>query len=125
MNSKTQFLAAALLGSWLSATVLSAAVVRDPVTTEEAAYSAPAPVKVVRPTGIARRYQDETIRLSLTVDETGQPHNINLLSGSDPHLVRHLLPVVAKWQFAPAKKNGRPVSADIVLPIQLVDSPSS
>jgi TonB family protein len=123
MNSKTQFLAAVLLGG-LSASALSAAVVTNPVTTEVATYSAPAPMKVVNPTGISRRYQGETIRLSLTVDETGQPHNINLLAGRDPHLVRHLLPVVAKWQFAPAKQNGRPVSAHIVLPIQLVDAPA-
>lgn len=123
MNSKNILLVAALVGGLLSASVASAVVVIDPVTmTGSAEYSAPAPLKIVNPTGIARRFQGETIRLSLTVDAAGQPHNISLLSGNDPHLVRHLLPVVAQWQFAPAKKNGQAVSADIVLPIQLVEN---
>jgi TonB family protein len=127
MNSKNILLAATLAGGLLSsAVVASASVVVDAAAmVERTSYSAPAPVKVVNPTGIARRYQGETIRLSLTVDEAGQPHNINLLTGRDPHLVRHLLPAVAKWQFAPAKKNGQAVTADIVLPIQLVDDPAS
>lgn len=126
MNSKRILLAATLAGGLLSVSVLSASVVINPVgLTGTAEYSAPSPMKIVNPTGILRRYQGETIRLSLTIDATGQPHNINLLSKRDPHLVKHLLPVVAQWKFTPAMKNGRPVSADIVLPIQLVDSSAS
>ena len=37
----------------------------------------------------------------------------------------HLLPAVAQWKFTPAMKNGRAVSADVVLPIELVDGPAS
>lgn len=126
MNRKNLFLAAALAGGLLSASVLSASVVINPaVMTAGAEYSAPVPVKIVNPAGIQRRFQGETIRLSLTVDETGQPHNINLLAERDPNLVRNLLPAVAQWKFTPAMKNGRPVSANIVLPIELVDSPAS
>lgn len=127
MNSKNILLAATLAGGLLSsALVASASVVVDAaVLSDTGSYSAPAPLKVVNPTGIARRYQGETIRLSLTINEAGQPQNINLLSARDPHLVRHLLPVIAKWQFTPATRNGRAVPADIVLPIQLVDDPAS
>jgi len=126
MNPKNILLAATLAGGLLSASVLSAAVVIDsPVLAEGASYSAPELVKIVNPAGISRRYQAETIRVSVTVDATGQAHNVSLLSASDPILAKQLLPVVAKWHFAPAKKNGQPVSADIVLPIQLVDTPAS
>jgi TonB family protein len=125
MNSKNILLAATLVGGLLSSAVAAAAVVVDsPALAEHAAYSAPSPVKVVSPTGIARRYEGRTIRMSLTIDETGQPHNISLLSRQDQHLERQLVPVVAKWQFTPAKKNGRAVSANVVLPIQLVDTPT-
>ena len=125
MNSKRILLAATLAGGLLSASVLSASVVIDTAAmADRADYSAPSPMKIVNPTGILRRYQGETIRLSLTVDETGQPHNINLLSTRDPHLVKHLLPVIARWKFTPAMKHGRPVSADVVLPIALVDNAS-
>lgn len=126
MNSKKILLAATLAGGLLSASVVSAAVVIDtPLAYENASYTAPAAVKIVNPTGILRRFQGETIRLSLTVDETGRPHDINLLSERDPNLIRNLLPAVAQWKFSPAMKNGRPVPASIVLPIQLVESPAS
>ncbi len=126
MNSKNILLAATLAGGLLSASVLSAAVVIDQeLITKAVTYTPPAPVKVVSPTGISRRFQGETIRLSLTVDAAGRPRNINLLSGRDPHLVTHLLPAVAQWKFTPATKNGQPVSADIVLPIEIVESPAT
>lgn len=126
MNFKNILFAAALTGGLLSATALSASVVVDPVVTSDvASYTAPTPLKIVAPSGIARRFQGETIRLSLTIDESGQPRNINLLSARDPNLVRNLLPAIARWKFAPAMKNGRPVSTDVVLPIELVDKSAS
>lgn len=123
MNSKNILFAATLAGGLLSSAVVASAsvVVDSAVMAESAAYSAPAPMKVVSPTGISRRYKGETIRLSLTIDADGQPHNISLLSGRDPNLVRQLLPAVAQWQFAPAMKNGKAVPAAVVLPIELVD----
>ena len=123
MNPKKFLLAATLAGGLLSVSVLSATVIIEPVGMNEvSSYSAPAPAKIVNPTGILRRYQGETIRLSLTIDETGMPHNISLLSERDPQLVKYLLPAVAQWKFTPAMKNGRPVAANIVLPIQMVDN---
>lgn len=124
MNSKNILLAAALAGGLLSSAASAAVVVDSAALAGNIAYSAPAPVKVVSPTGIARRYEGRTIRVSLTVDETGQPRNISLLSRHDPHLERQLVPVVAQWQFTPARKDGRAVAANVVLPIQLVDTPT-
>ncbi|MES1167601.1 MAG: TonB family protein [Oleiharenicola lentus] len=125
MNSKIKFLAIALLGGLLSASALSASVVTDPSSQAgRAGYAAPAPSRIVRPTGIPRRYEGETVRLSLTIDEQGRPHKISLLTERDPRLIRQLLPAVARWKFTPAMQNGRPVAADVVLPLQLVDTPA-
>jgi TonB family protein len=123
MNSKNILLAATLLGGLLSSA--SAAVAVAPLGLDGSGFVAPSPVKIVNPTGILRRYQAETIRVSLTVDAEGHARSVRLLSSGDAHLEKRLLPVIAKWEFAPAKKNGQPVSADIVLPIQLVDETSS
>src|SRR5688572_18462928 len=126
MNLKEFLCAAVLTGGLLSASTLASAVVVDSAaTTDVASYTAPAPVKIVAPTGIARRFQGGTIRLSLTVDAAGRPRNISLLSGRDANLERNLLPAVAQWKFAPAMKNGRPVATQIVLPLELVDAPTS
>jgi TonB family protein len=125
MNFKTILSTVLITGSFLSASVLSAASTVSTATSDVASYSAPTPVTIVAPSGIARRFQGETIRLSLTIDETGQPRNIALLSQRDPNLVRNLLPAIARWRFTPAMKNGRPVSTDVVLPIELVDQSTS
>lgn len=126
MNPKNLLLAVTVAASLLSASVLSATVVIEPAgLTDGVMYTSPVVVKTVNPTGISRRFQGEIVRLGFTIDEQGQPRNIALLSGRDPNLVRHLLPAVAQWRFTPAMKNGRAVSADVVLPIQLVDGPAS
>jgi len=121
MNANRILLAATFAGGLLSATALSAAVVIDPAPQAgRPEYTAPAPMKIVSPTGIPSRYLGETIRVSLTIDESGQPRNISLLSGRDANLGKQLVPVIAQWKFTPAMKNGRAVSADVVLPIALV-----
>ncbi|RXK54956.1 hypothetical protein ESB00_03395 [Oleiharenicola lentus] len=124
MNLKELVLATAVTGGLFAASALSAGVVISPLVTESE-FVAPAPVKVVAPANIPRQYQNETIRVSLTVDADGRARNVNLVDGRDPSLVRRLLPAVAQWQFKPALKNGRPVSAEVVLPLQLVDAPAS
>lgn len=124
MNLKELILTATVTGGLFSASVLSAGVVVTPLVTESE-FVAPAPMKVVAPANIPRHYQNETIRISLTVDEQGRARNLDLLDGRDPSLVQRLLPAVAQWQFKPATKNGQPVSAHIVLPLQLVASPAS
>jgi len=125
MNLKKIILAAALTsGLFASAVVSQAAVVVSAAAPEGVEYTAPVPLHVVSPVDIPRHYQNETIRLSLTIDETGRAHHVDLLSGRDPSLVKRLLPVVARWQFKPATLNGRAVSARVVLPLQLVDGPA-
>ena len=123
MNSPKFILAATLAGGLLcSAVVSSAAVVLSDLTLSTAQDAVPAPVKIVNPTGILPSHRGEIVRLSLTIDEAGLPHNVHFISGRDPNLAEHLLPAVAQWKFTPAMKNGRAVATEVVLPIQLVDS---
>lgn len=123
MNLTKSFLAATLAGGLLAAA--SAAVIVTPLVTDSTTFTAPAPMKVVAPVAIPRRYQNETIRVSMTIDASGRAHNLDLLNGRDPSLVKRLLPAVAQWQFRPAMKDGRAVAANVVLPLQLVDGPST
>jgi TonB family protein len=122
MKSKTIILSAALLGGLLS--VSAFAITPDVHNQINAAlkFAAPTVTKVVHPTGLNRRYEGATITVSLTVDETGQAHDVRILSSDDPALARSLVPAITQWQFSPARKNGAPVPAQVVLPIQLVES---
>lgn len=121
MNFKNLLLVATTAGGLLTASALSAGVVIADSPSDNANFTAPAPAMVVGPMNIPQRYQDATIRVSLMVDEQGRAHYVDLLDGRDPALVRHLLPVIAQWQFKPAMKDGRPVSVNVVLPLHLVD----
>jgi TonB family protein len=123
MNSNKILLAATLAGGLLcSAVVASSAVVLSDLTISTAKDTMPVPTKIVNPTGISPGHRGEIVRLSLTIDESGLPHNVRFVSGRDPNLVQHLLPAVAQWKFTPAVKHGRPVATEVVLPIQLVDN---
>lgn len=121
MTLKELILTSTVVGGLFSASVLSAGVVLTPLVTESS-FTAPVPAMVVAPANIPRRYQNETIRVSLRVDAQGRAHSVDLLDGRDPALVRHLLPVIAQWHFTPAMQDGQPVAARIVLPLQLVES---
>jgi hypothetical protein len=126
MNSKKFILTAALFGGLILPVLTShASTGKAEAGALVAGFRAPSPLKVVAPVDIPRRYQNETIRVSLTVDADGRAHNVQLLAGRDPSLVKRLLPVVTRWQFQPATMNGEPVSAHVVLPLQLVDHPTS
>ena len=123
MKMKSVLLSAAILGGLFSASSSANVIVQTAPAPEK--FEAPVPAKVVNPTGLLPRYEGETVILSLLIDETGRPHNVQLMRGTDENLTKHLLPAVARWKFTPAKKNGMPVSTKIVLPVQLVDGPVS
>lgn len=123
MNAQ-RVLLAALLISGLSTAARASVVVSD-VVTDRTGFTAPAPAMVVAPEALPSRYRDETVQLSLTIDEAGRPQNIGLARGNDPQLARRLFPAVAQWQFKPALRNGVPVSAKVVLPLRLVAAAGS
>ena len=123
MKMKSVILSAAILGGLFSVSSFANVIVEAGPAPEK--FEAPVPVKVVNPTGLFRRHEGETVKLSLTVDAAGQPHDIRIMAGQDRNLTERLLPAVAQWRFTPARKNGAPVPARIVLPVQLVDGPVS
>jgi len=111
--SKSLFYAAAfLIGS-----VLTASFVRASDT-----FVPPLPPKAIEPLRLPPEVERGTVRLRLSIDQSGHPRKIAILSVCDPAIEKQVLPAVAKWQFSPATKNGHPVEADVILPLQLVQS---
>ncbi len=115
MNSRQLFLATALVGGLLSST---SAIPR----VAPADFDAPAPTKVVAPTGLPRSHIGAIVTLKLTVDAAGQPHNIQVLSDRAPALTKRLVAAVSQWQFTPARQNGVPVGCTIELPLELLEN---
>ncbi len=122
MKIRSVIASAAVLGGFLP--VSSFAAVIAPLQAPAAAtFAAPAPAAIVSPTGLQRRHEGTIVRLGLTIDAAGRPHDVRILSGQDENLARNLLPAVARWRFTPALKDGVPVETHVVLPIELVDGP--
>jgi len=127
MKTNRLFVTATVLGGLFVLPLLSAATVISDIAVGQVPTiaTAPVPLQVIAPTGIARRFEGETIRLRLTIDEAGRPQNVSLQAGSDHNLIKHLLPAVAQWKFRPALRDGRPVAVEVVLPLALVDRSNS
>lgn len=115
-----RLLLTALAASGLFAAAHATVIVSE-VATDPASFSAPAPAMIVAPQAVPHRYRNETVRLSLIIDENGRPSDIALARGQDPYLARRLFPAVAQWQFKPATRHGVPVATRVVLPVRLVD----
>ena len=124
MNLKKIILSAALLGGVLSASALATTADAHDAVTKAVAYEAPVVAKVVSPTGLSRRLEGAIVTLSLTVDASGQPSDIKVVSHANRALTGNLVSAVSQWQFTPAKKNGVAVPSKIVLPVELVETNS-
>ena len=85
------------------------------------AVSKPEPVKIVHPTGLSRRYENVSVKVTFTLDENGVPHDVQPYGWMDGDLANRLLPVVSQWRFTPSKADGHPVSTRVVMPLQLVE----
>jgi periplasmic protein TonB len=80
--------------------------------------SAPKVVYKVEP-----QYTDEakqakisgTVLLSIVIDASGNPGNIEVVKGLDPGLDKNAIAALSQWRFDPATKNDQPVTvqADI------------
>ena len=115
MNSRQMLLATALVGGLLSSASATTRVA-------PADFAAPSPAKIVAPTGLPRSHIGAVVTLRLTVDASGQPHNIRVLSDRDPVLTKRVVDAVSQWQFSPARQNGVAVGRTIELPLELVEN---
>ena len=83
-----------------------------------------APVAVIRP---APRYPVEAMRRNIggvvhvrvTVAADGSVERLDLARGSgNRYLDRAAMEAVRRWRFEPATRNGQPVSADVLVPVE-------
>lgn len=117
MNKIKMITGAVLVSAVLSSSVLASSVAVNPAP----GTAVPHPDTVVAPSDLPRQYLGATVRLSFIVDETGQPHDIQVLSSNSRSLARSLVPALEQWRFTPAQENGVPVSMRVILPLKIAD----
>ena len=112
-----------LLLSVCLSVVVSSAVAGAPATasSETTNFSPPAPLATpsIRSVVGFPGYENAIIKLQLVVDAQGVPQQVDTLGLIPVETKELLVREVKKWKFRPATRNGVPVSARVILPLQL------
>lgn len=111
-------LTAALAGAALTSSLFAYTDSKQPVVT------LPSVAKAVSPAGLSPLHKDRVVRVAMTIDVNGKASDISIASPSDRNLREALIPAVAQWEFTPATKDGKAVSARVVLPVKLLSNDS-
>lgn len=78
----------------------------------------PVPLQVVEPT--LQSEMEGVVELTFVVNAQGLPTNIAITASSNNRLDAAVRDAVVQWRFAPAKRNGEPISRKVVLPVRVV-----
>jgi len=102
---------------------------REPIPGLKVDMRAPVPLKKVDPKYVASAAADRVegiIRLAAMIRRDGHVEQIKLLHHLDDRLDRTAEEALAKWEFAPAARNGVPVDVDAVfeIPFHLAPRPT-
>ena len=115
---KSLILAAALTGVFLPGTVLASAPKNStsPVT---APAPRPIPATVVNPTGLPQSFNGALVNIEFSLDQSGQPREIKVLSVKDPIVKRSLVEAFSQWRFDIGVRDGANHDRRFVLPIEV------
>jgi periplasmic protein TonB len=81
----------------------------------------PVPVKTPPPeypTALKREGVSGVVAVRVVIDETGAVAECSVVKSSNPEFNQPALDAVKKWKFKPAQKDGNPVKAKLLIPIQ-------
>ena len=81
------------------------------------------PSKVVNPTDLPRTFSRSTVNIEFSLDETGQPRDIKVLTTSDEALKRQVVSAFSQWKFDTAGRDLGSTSKRFVLPLEIVPGP--
>lgn len=81
----------------------------------------PMPTKTVTPnypTALKHDGISGMVTMSILVDETGCVQNPVVKKSTRPEFEQPAIEAVLKWKFEPAKKDGKPVAVQVVIPVK-------
>ncbi len=79
---------------------------------------APTPVSVVSP-DVQGFDVGKSAQVEFVVDPSGRTSDFTVVSTNDPQLASAVIDAVSQWRFDPARQNGMPVAARVVLPVRI------
>ncbi len=84
----------------------------------------PMPTKTaspVYPSELKRDGVTGMVTMSITVDEKGNVSNPVVKKSTRPEFEQPAIDAILKWKFEPAKKDGKPVAVQVVIPLKFTN----
>ncbi len=66
-----------------------------------------------------------SVEMKVVVNEQGRVEKATLVKASNPDFVGSVTEAVKQWEFIPAEKDGRPISAEVIIPFTFKLGPDS
>jgi TonB family protein len=85
---------------------------------EAETFVPPQPIHTVAPE-IADRHAGRLIKVRLTVDSDGQPHDVRVVNSMEEMLIDQIVRAVSEWEFTPGTRDGVAIDTRVVLPLQV------
>jgi TonB family protein len=120
MNNVSKLAVIVSLGALFSPLALTAKTVEQAYVDSYQSSPAEVPVPLSVVTPHAKVSTEEQVELTFIVNAQGKPTDIAVKSATNPALAGVTKDALAKWTFAPAKRNGEPVARKVVLPVRFV-----
>lgn len=74
-------------------------------------------VAMIAPTNFKKERRSGTVRLEITIDESGRTKVLSVVESTDSSLEEPAIAAAEQWVWSPPKKNGEPVKARYYLPL--------
>ena len=78
----------------------------------------PQPIETVAPE-IADRHAGRVIKVRLTVDSDGLPHDVQVLNSMERQLINQIVRAVSQWKFTPGARDGVAIETRVIMPLQV------
>ncbi len=85
----------------------------------EAEQFVPAQPLVTVAPEISDRHAGRVIKVRLTIDSEGRPHDIRVTNSIERELVKRIVKAVSQWEFTPATRGGIAIESRVVLPLEV------
>jgi len=75
-------------------------------------------VPPVYPSALKSEGVSGMVTMSILVDEKGNVQNATVKKSTRPEFEQPAIDAVQKWKFEPAKKDGKPVAVQVMIPLK-------
>jgi TonB family protein len=108
------------VGIWIAASAATAKTYEERYVESFATRTdMPVPVKAIAPE-VPKEVESVEIEVKFVVDTAGVPREISVADSVDSALGESLVAAVGQWRFRPLLKDGKAVTAKMILPVRIV-----